>query len=153
MSEKKRDDECKSLVRTPAHVNPSTCIGIPSWSRSCSQMAVWCIRIASASEWTRKLRRVTMSEAACSRPQVNGILETSLYVARPTQSVEFYRRVFGFETIDLDQNGVTDETRLCPMRAGDRSVLLLFKKDGTADTNATGAIHVAFGISRSQLPA
>jgi catechol 2,3-dioxygenase-like lactoylglutathione lyase family enzyme len=94
-----------------------------------------------------------MSEAASNRPQVNGILETSLYVARPTQSVEFYRRVFGFETIDLDHNGVTDETRLCPMRAGDRSVLLLFKKDGTADTNATGAIHVAFGISRSELPA
>ena len=94
-----------------------------------------------------------MSGAASSRPQVNGILETSLYVERPTRSVEFYRRVFGFEPIDLDQNGVTDETRLCPMRDGDRSVLLLFKKDGTADTNATGAIHVAFGISRSQLSA
>ncbi len=39
------------------------------------------------------------------------------------------------------------------MRAGDRSVLLLFKKGATADTNATGAIHVAFGISRLELPA
>jgi catechol 2,3-dioxygenase-like lactoylglutathione lyase family enzyme len=95
-----------------------------------------------------------MSEAISSRPQVNGILETSLYVERPIQSVEFYRRVFGFEPIDTDQNeGVTDETRLCAMRAGDRSVLLLFKKGATADTNATGAIHVAFGISRSELPA
>ena len=39
------------------------------------------------------------------------------------------------------------------MRAGDRSVLLLFKKGATEDTNATGPIHVAFGISRSELPA
>jgi hypothetical protein len=30
MSEKKREDEFKSLVRTPAHVYPSTCTGIPS---------------------------------------------------------------------------------------------------------------------------
>jgi catechol 2,3-dioxygenase-like lactoylglutathione lyase family enzyme len=93
-----------------------------------------------------------MSIAASSRPQVNGILETSLYVERPTRSVEFYRRVFGFEPIDADQN-VTDQTRLCALRAGDRSVLLLFKRGATADTNATGAIHVAFGISRSELAA
>ena len=38
-----------------------------------------------------------MADATFSRPQVNGILETSLYVERPAQSVEFYRRVFGFE--------------------------------------------------------
>jgi catechol 2,3-dioxygenase-like lactoylglutathione lyase family enzyme len=95
-----------------------------------------------------------MSDATSSRPQVNGILQTSLYVEPPTQSVEFYRRVFGFEPIDTDQiEGITDETRLCAMRAGDRSVLLLFKKGATADTNASGAIHVAFGISRSELPA
>lgn len=95
-----------------------------------------------------------MADASCSRPQVNGILETSLYVEHPSQSVEFYRRVFGFELIDSDpREGISDETRLCAMRAGDRSVLLLFKKGTTADTNATGAIHVAFGISRSELPA
>ena len=95
-----------------------------------------------------------MSEAASRRPQVNGILETSLYVKSPTRSVEFYRRVFGFEPIDLDpKEGVTDQTRLCAMRAGDRSVLLLFNKDATPDTNATGAIHLAFAISRSELPA
>jgi hypothetical protein len=46
-----------------------------------------------------------------------------------------------------------DETRLCPMRAGDRSVLLLFKKGATADTDAIGAIHIAFGIARRDLPA
>ncbi len=95
-----------------------------------------------------------MSEAPFGRPQINGILETSLYVERPSRSVEFYKRVFGFELIDPDQReGITDQTRLCPMRAGDRSVLLLFKKGATADTDATGAIHIAFGIARSELPA
>lgn len=95
-----------------------------------------------------------MSDATTSRPQVNGILETSLYVDRPTRSVEFYRRVFGFEPMDNDpKEDITDETRLCAMRAGDRSVLLLFKKGATADTHAMGAIHIAFGISLSDLPA
>jgi catechol 2,3-dioxygenase-like lactoylglutathione lyase family enzyme len=95
-----------------------------------------------------------MSDDNPNRPQVNGILETSLYVERPTRSVEFYRRVFGLELIDTDPKGdITDQTRLCAMRAGDRSVLLLFKKSATPDTNVNGAIHVAFGISRSELPA
>ena len=95
-----------------------------------------------------------MSDTTFSRPQVNGILETSLYVESPTRSVEFYRRVFGFELIDSDQKeGVSDQTRLCAMRAGDRSVLLLFRRGGTVDTDATGSIHVAFGIARSELAA
>lgn len=46
-----------------------------------------------------------------------------------------------------------DDTRLCAMRAGDRSVLLLFKKVATDDTDASGAIQIAFGIARSDLPA
>lgn len=95
-----------------------------------------------------------MSHASSTRPQVNGILETSLYVERPTRSVEFYRRVFGFETVDPNQEeDVTDETRLCALRAGDRSVLLLFKKGASLDTDASGAIHIAFAIARSELPA
>lgn len=153
MLEKKREDEFKSLVRTPAHVYPSTRTGILLVAQVASKWQLVhqntiCIGVISE-RWG-----VTMSEAISSRPQVNGILETSLYVERPIQSVEFYRRVFGFEPIDTDQNeGITNETRLCAMRAGDRRVLLLFKKGATADTNATGAIHVAFGISRSELPA
>jgi catechol-2,3-dioxygenase len=68
--------------------------------------------------------------------------------------VEFYGRVFGFELMEPDQQtGITDETRLCAMRAGDRSVLLLFKKGGTQDTDASGRIHVAFAIARSELSA
>ncbi len=84
-------------------------------------------------------------------PSVNGILETSLYVESAARSAEFYRRIFGFEVIGPDPETVNDDTRLCAMRAGDRSVLLLFKKGGTPDTDAQGSIHVAFGISRSEL--
>jgi catechol-2,3-dioxygenase len=83
-------------------------------------------------------------------PQVNGILETSLYVESAVRSAEFYRRVFDFEPLEPGEP-LEDETRLCPMRAGDRSVLLLFKKGATADTNATGATHIAFAIARADL--
>jgi catechol-2,3-dioxygenase len=101
-----------------------------------------------------EVSEATMSNGTSSPPQVNGILETSLYVEHPRRSVDFYHNVFGFELIDADQTeGISDQTRLCAMRAGDRSVLLLFKKGATADTNATGAIHVAFSISMSDLPA
>jgi catechol 2,3-dioxygenase-like lactoylglutathione lyase family enzyme len=95
-----------------------------------------------------------MREMAFSGPAVNGILETSIYVESPARAVEFYRRVFGFEPMDASQKeGITDQTRLVPMRAGDRSVLLLFKKGATRDTDATGSIHIAFAIGRSDLSA
>lgn len=85
-------------------------------------------------------------------PRVNGILETSLYVGNVARSAEFYGRVFGFEPLEPGEP-LNDETRLCPMRAGDRSVLLLFKRGATIDTEASGAIHIAFGIARSDLAA
>src|SRR5689334_21863214 len=91
-----------------------------------------------------------MNQADSRRPCVNGILETSLYVEDPVGSVEFYRRVFGFELLNPEMS-VNQDTRLCPMRAGDRSVLLLFKKGATPDTDASGSIHVAFGIARPDL--
>jgi catechol-2,3-dioxygenase len=46
---------------------------------------------------------------------------------------------------------LNDATRLCALRAGDRSVLLLFKKGGTENTDATGSIHIAFAIARGDL--
>jgi catechol-2,3-dioxygenase len=91
-----------------------------------------------------------MLERSSIPPQVNGILETSLYVKSAARSAEFYRRVFGFEPLEPGEP-LNDETRLCPMRAGDRSVLLLFKKGATPDTDTAGAIHIAFGIARSDL--
>jgi len=86
-------------------------------------------------------------------PQVNGILETALYVQSAARSAEFYRRVFGFEAIDFVGERLDDSTRLCALRAGDRSILLLFKRGATSDTDASGSIHVAFAIARSDLQA
>ena len=77
-----------------------------------------------------------MAEQPKTPPRVNGILETSLYVESVARSAEFYRRVFGWN-----------------VRQRDRSVLLLFKKGATPDTDASGSIHVAFGIARSELSA
>jgi catechol 2,3-dioxygenase-like lactoylglutathione lyase family enzyme len=95
-----------------------------------------------------------MPDVTSKPPQVNGVLETSLYVESAARSAEFYRHVFGFEMIHPDaSDALDDNVRLCAMRAGDRSVLLLFKKGGTPDTDVRGAIHVAFGISRSDFPA
>jgi catechol 2,3-dioxygenase-like lactoylglutathione lyase family enzyme len=92
-----------------------------------------------------------MATAPIMPPRVNGILETSLYVESAARSAEFYRRVFG-EPLEPGEP-LNDETRLCPMRAGDRSVLLPFKKEATVDTDANGAIHIAFGIARSDFAA
>ena len=91
-----------------------------------------------------------MAQSTSNPPQVNGVLETSLYVESAARSAEFYRRVFGFEPL-APELPLNDDTRLCPLRAGDRSVLLLFKRGATPDTDATGAIHIAFGIARSDL--
>ena len=91
-----------------------------------------------------------MPQPSSIPPRVNGVLETSIYVQSVPRSAEFYHRVFGFEALESDESP-NDETRLWPMRAGDRSVLLLFKRGATPDTDATGAIHVAFGIARSEL--
>ncbi len=85
--------------------------------------------------------------------RVNGILETSLYVQSAARSAEFYERVFGFEIIDFDGEQLDASTRLCVLRAGDRSVLLLFKRGATPNTEASGSIHIAFGIARSDVQA
>jgi len=94
-----------------------------------------------------------MPDVFSKRPNVSGILETSLYVESAARSAEFYQRIFGFEPIATDPHELNDDTRLCALRAGDRSVLLLFKKGGTENTDATGSIHIAFAIARGDLEA
>ena len=61
--------------------------------------------------------------------------------------------MFGFEIIDFDGEQLDASTRLCVLRAGDRSVLLLFKRGATPNTEASGSIHIAFGIARSDVQA
>jgi catechol 2,3-dioxygenase-like lactoylglutathione lyase family enzyme len=84
-------------------------------------------------------------------PSVQGILETALSVRDVQKAAEFYRRVFGFETL-------LDTERLVALDVVGQSVLLLFKAGATDEpfTTAGGTIpghgmsgrsHFAFAIS------
>src|SRR5581483_10663067 len=66
-----------------------------------------------------------------------------------TASTEFYTQIFGFQVIsDFGERG-------CAMQAGERQVLLLFKKGGSLHIptphNGDGELHVAFAIRASEL--
>ncbi len=84
-------------------------------------------------------------------PHVNGILEAALYVEDLGRSAEFYSRVFGFEVID------GGSSRMRALHAGNRQVLLLFTRGGSAGGvklpegfipghDASGRQHIAFAI-------
>jgi catechol-2,3-dioxygenase len=90
-----------------------------------------------------------------SKPKVNGVMETSLYVKDLEQSTQFYKSLFGFESLFSDE-------RLCAMSVEGRQILLLFKKGastqpavtpgGTIPPNdGSGDLHLAFSISLSDL--
>lgn len=83
-------------------------------------------------------------------PKSEGILESSLYVDDVTGSAQFYERIFGFRLIsDFGERG-------CAMQAGNRQVLLLFKKGGSrliqSPHDGDGELHIAFAIPASELP-
>lgn len=85
------------------------------------------------------------------RPATLGILESSLYVADLARSVEFYGRVFGFPIIsDFGERG-------CALQAGDRQVLLLFRKGASrglaSPHDGEGELHLAFAASTADLEA
>ena len=82
-------------------------------------------------------------------PKSDGLLESSLYVRDVAASASFYERIFGFRIIsDFGERG-------CAMQAGERQVLLLFKKRGSLDITSPhdgdGELHVAFAIPASEL--
>jgi catechol 2,3-dioxygenase-like lactoylglutathione lyase family enzyme len=84
-------------------------------------------------------------------PELNGILETALYVDEVQRSVKFYQAIFGFEVIDSGD-------RLCALGIGPGQVLLLFKKGASAElpvgaTDGKGQLHLAFAISAEELDA
>jgi catechol 2,3-dioxygenase-like lactoylglutathione lyase family enzyme len=84
-------------------------------------------------------------------PAIDGLLESSLYVADVAVSAKFYNEVFGFSVIsDLGRRG-------CAMRASARQVLLLFEKGGSlgiqSPHDGSGELHVAFAISGAELAA
>lgn len=82
-------------------------------------------------------------------PPTQGILESSLYVADVARSAQFYERIFGFRTIS-DFRG-----RGCAIQAGNRQVLLLFKKRGSiaiqSPHDGDGELHLAFAIRAEDL--
>jgi catechol-2,3-dioxygenase len=72
-----------------------------------------------------------------TRPKVNRILETSLYVGDLDQSAHFYARIFGFEVMLHDD-------RMCAMAVPNRQVLLLFRKGASAmPESISGRLHSA----------
>ena len=82
-------------------------------------------------------------------PKSNGLLESSLYVADVAASARFYEKIFGLRIIsDFGDRG-------CAMQAGQRQVLLLFKKGGSLDITSPhdgdGELHIAFAIPASEL--
>src|SRR5437763_6397858 len=82
-------------------------------------------------------------------PKSEGILESSLYVNDVQTSARFYEKIFGFRVIS-DFGG-----RGCALQAGNRQVLLLFKKGGSravqSPHDGDGELHIAFAIAASEL--
>ena len=83
------------------------------------------------------------------RPKTEGILESSLYVADVGASVRFYETIFGFRVIS------NFGARGCAMAAGERQVLLLFRKGAsreiTSPHDGDGELHLAFAIASAEL--
>jgi len=83
-------------------------------------------------------------------PKVEGILESSLYVADVNRSARFYEKIFGFRVIS-DFGG-----RGCAIEAGPRQLLLLFLKGGSltiqSPHDGDGQLHLAFAVAAADLP-
>ncbi len=89
-------------------------------------------------------------------PEINGVLETQLWVEDLERSLRFYQEVFGCQQID----GGPD--RLIALSIEDRQVLLLAKKGASKEPtvlpggtippiDGEGPSHLAFSISPDQL--
>ena len=82
-------------------------------------------------------------------PRSDGILESSLYVQDVPASARFYAKIFGFRMVsDFGERG-------CAMQAGERQVLLLFKKGGSLGISSPhdggGELHIAFAVPATEL--
>jgi catechol 2,3-dioxygenase-like lactoylglutathione lyase family enzyme len=86
-----------------------------------------------------------------NRPEIDGVLETCLYVDDVAAARGFYERVFGF-------TAMVAEDRIVAMDAGRGHVLILFKRGGTLQPvpvagsfipphDGDGPQHFAFGIA------
>jgi catechol 2,3-dioxygenase-like lactoylglutathione lyase family enzyme len=90
-------------------------------------------------------------------PAVEGVLETSLYVANLEISLQFYSEVFGFQTLYYDP------ARMASLNVRGRQVLLLFLKGASLQPieiphggtipghDGAGELHLAFAVSSDDL--
>ena len=88
------------------------------------------------------------------KPELRGVLETSLYVSELERSLAFYTRLFGFRVLLQDD-------RFCALDVCGRQLLLLFRKPesgavatpgGTIPSHGgDGQLHLAFAIGRDDL--
>lgn len=84
-------------------------------------------------------------------PNIDGILETALYVDDLDRSARFYQKIFGFDVIVRDD-------RLYALGIACRQILLLCKKTASAQLpmgahDGDGRLHLAFAIHAAELPA
>jgi catechol 2,3-dioxygenase-like lactoylglutathione lyase family enzyme len=92
-----------------------------------------------------------------ARPQLEGVLETSLYVSNLETSLQFYREVFGFEALYLEP------PRMAALSVEEKQILLLFLKGASAQSvevpdagtvpghDGAGKLHLAFAIALQDL--
>ena len=88
-------------------------------------------------------------------PNVNGVIETALYVEDIERAGRFYEGLFGFRLL-------MEEERMKAYSVADRQVLLLFKVGGSTQPSpmhgglipphdGRGTLHLAFAISPEDL--
>jgi catechol 2,3-dioxygenase-like lactoylglutathione lyase family enzyme len=91
-------------------------------------------------------------------PSLEGVLETSLYVSNLEASLQFYREVFGFQSLYVEP------ARMAALSVEGKHVLLLFLKGASVQSveitgagtvpghDGAGELHLAFAISLKDLP-
>lgn len=89
-------------------------------------------------------------------PEINGVIETCLYVSDLARSTAFYEQTLGLRRM-------TNDERFCAFSVAGRHVLLLFQQ-GTSNQplsvpggvipphDGTGPVHLGFAVSRESLP-
>ncbi|MBZ6076050.1 VOC family protein [Microvirga puerhi] len=90
-------------------------------------------------------------------PQLNGVLETALYVEDVPRARRFYETVLELKPLFSDQ-------RLCAFDVAGKGILLLFQRGSTTETiilpggtipphDAAGQQHIAFAVTADELEA
>jgi catechol-2,3-dioxygenase len=90
-------------------------------------------------------------------PQLDAVLETALYVDDLDRAVRFYTGV-------LELTPLYQDSRMCALSVGGKSVLLIFPRGGALETvhvpggtipphDGAGPLHIAFAIPKDELGA